>query len=205
MSSADPGARLLSGLSRSITPEEYEACVRDQTITEALATYEIAPGDVFFLPAGRIHAIGAGSFLAEIQQTSDLTYRIYDYGRLGLDGKPRELHIKEAKEAIDYRVYPSYKEEYSGQKRRDPTGGLPVFHDYPVRPGPSVPQRSLGLDSFFVVMCVDGGGTLIDSEASGKKHSLPIRQGETVLIPATSESVALLPDGAMTCLGSYIP
>lgn len=203
---ADPGARLLSGLSRSITPEEYETRVRDHTITEVLATHEIAPGDVFFLPAGRIHAIGAGSFLAEIQQTSDLTCRIYDYGRLGLDGKPRELHIEEAKEAIDYQVYPSYREEYSKIKNAEtllvscPYFTTTLFDlDRPFRKDLS------GLDSFFVVMCVDGGGTLTDSEAGGEKHSLPIRQGETVLIPATSESVALLPDGAMTCLGSYIP
>ena len=90
---ADKGAHLLSGLTQEISPEEYEDRVRDHTITDVLARHDIAPGDVFFLPAGRIHAICAGSFVAEIQQTSDLTYRIYDYGRLGLDGKPRDLHI----------------------------------------------------------------------------------------------------------------
>ncbi len=85
-----------------------------------LASYRIAPGNVFSSPAGRIHAIGAGAFVAEIQQTSDLTYRIYDYGRLGLDGKPRELHIEQAKEAIDYDVYPDYRTEYSASRTPRP-------------------------------------------------------------------------------------
>lgn len=76
---ADKGARLLSGLTQEITPEEYEEKVKDNTITDVLASYDVHPGDVFFLPAGRIHAIGAGTFVAEIQQTSDITYRIYDY------------------------------------------------------------------------------------------------------------------------------
>ena len=106
---ADKGARLLSGLTQEITPEEYEERVRDNSIMEVLARYDVRKGDVFFLPAGRIHAIGAGAFVAEIQQTSDITYRIYDYGRLGLDGKPRQLHIEQAKEAIDYRVFPDYR------------------------------------------------------------------------------------------------
>lgn len=101
---ADEGAHLMSGLSKQITPEEYAARVEGHTITDVLRDYAVSPGDVFFLPAGRIHSIGAGSFIAEIQQTSDITYRIYDFGRLGLDGKPRELHTALAKDAIDYTV-----------------------------------------------------------------------------------------------------
>ena len=78
---ADKGAHLRSGFSKQVTPAEYAASVADNTITDILADYEIHPGDVFFLPAGRVHSIGAGSFIAEIQQTSDLTYRIYDFNR----------------------------------------------------------------------------------------------------------------------------
>ena len=91
---ADRGAHLKAGFSQKITPEEYERRVADNTLTDVLCDYAVQPGDLFFLPAGRVHAICAGSFVAEIQQTSDVTYRIYDYGRLGKDGKPRELHTE---------------------------------------------------------------------------------------------------------------
>lgn len=86
---ADEKAHLMSGLTKNITPEEYASKVDDNTVTEVLHDYNVKAGDVFFLPAGRIHSIGSGCFIAEIQQTSDITYRIYDFGRKGLDGKPR--------------------------------------------------------------------------------------------------------------------
>ena len=113
---AAPGAHLLTGLTEKITPEQYAAKVADGTITDVLARYDVHPGDVFFLPAGRIHAICGGCFIAEIQQTSNITYRIYDYGRLGLDGKPREVHTELAKDAIDYTVYPDYRTHYSPEQ-----------------------------------------------------------------------------------------
>ena len=98
---ADEGAHLKSGFSQQLTPAEYERMVADHTLTDALCDYPVIAGDLFFLPAGRVHAICAGTFVAEIQQTSDITYRIYDYGRTGADGKPRELHTELAKDAID--------------------------------------------------------------------------------------------------------
>ena len=110
---ADPGARLLSGFSQQITPADYVRLVGEDRITQVLASHSVSEGDVFFLPAGRIHAIGGGVRLAEIQQSSDITYRIYDYGRPGLDGKPRELHTEQARDAIDYRVYPGYRSCYT--------------------------------------------------------------------------------------------
>ena len=93
--------RLKCGFSQEMTPAEYDRRVADKTITDVLAEYALAPGDVFFLPAGRVHAIGRGAFIAEIQQTSDLTYRIYDYDRLDIDGKPCQLHTGMARDAID--------------------------------------------------------------------------------------------------------
>ena len=202
---ADEGAHLLSGLTREITPDEYETRVKDNTITDVLASHSIAKGDVFFLPAGRIHAIGAGSFVAEIQQTSDITYRIYDYGRLGLDGKPRELHVAQAKEAIDYTVFPEYRTEYSRVRNEEvvlvnckyfTTGLLDLDKAF---------EKDLSsLDSFLVVMCVGGEGTVIDTEGDGKTYEMAVRQGETILIPATSRKVSFIPSGAMTCLTSCI-
>lgn len=201
---ADPGAALYCGMAAPITPEEYTERVADGTITDVLSRYEVRPGDVFFLPAGRVHAICRGCFVAEIQQTSDLTYRIYDYGRKGLDGKPRELHTELAREAIDYRVLPSYRTDYSNASNKDievvsckyfTTSVLDLTEPF-VKPLSE-------LDSFLVVMCVSGEGTLIDEEPEGA-FRMALRQGETVLIPATSRSVRFEPKGTMKVLTSCI-
>ena len=109
---SDADASLRSGLKQQITPEQYKEMVENDTITEALSEYPVKEGDVFFLPAGRIHSIGAGCFLAEIQETSDVTYRIYDFKRQDAEGNYRQLHTKEAAECIDYTVYPDYRTQY---------------------------------------------------------------------------------------------
>ena len=108
----EKGAYLYSGLNREISPQEYDELVENNSICSVLNRFEVQPGDVFYLPAGRIHAIGAGCRLAEIQQCSDITYRIYDYGRKGLDGRPRQLHTEWARSAIDYNYYPDCKTVY---------------------------------------------------------------------------------------------
>jgi mannose-6-phosphate isomerase len=112
---AEPGASILAGLKEELTPEDYKRRVADGTIVDALARHEVHPGDVFYIPAGRVHTIGAGILLADIQQTSDITYRIYDYNRPGLDGKPRQLHTELAAEALDYRVYDNYRTLWQNQ------------------------------------------------------------------------------------------
>lgn len=202
---ADPGACLYSGLKEEITPESYTERVSAGTITEVLARHDVHPGDVFFLPAGRIHAICSGCLIAEIQQTSDLTYRIYDYGRAGLDGKPRELHTELAREAIDYKVYPEYRTPYTPVKdgetelvscRYFTTCLLDLEHPF---------AKDLSdTDSFLVVMCLSGSGTLTDAEPDGEQ-GIGLRQGETVLIPASSAGVTFKPaPGGMKLLTSYI-
>ncbi len=113
------GASLRIGFDRRVDAETYAAAVADHTICDLLRDHPIAAGDVFFLPAGRVHSIGAGAFIAEIQQTSDLTYRIYDYDRPGPDGKPRELHTELAKEAIDYTVPDDYRTHYERIRNKD--------------------------------------------------------------------------------------
>ena len=197
---ADPGAKLYSGLSRDITPSDYEIMVADGSITDALACHEVHPGDVFFLPAGRIHAICSGCFVAEIQQTSDLTYRIWDYGRLGLDGKPRELHTKLAREAIDFRVQDTYRTLYEPvQDEEVVLVSCPYFTTSVYDLTLPYARDLSGLDSFMVVMCVSGSGSL---EVDGE--SLDIRQGETVLIPASADDVCFIPDDSMKLITSYI-
>ncbi len=184
--SAAPGASLISGFSRSISPEEYVELVSRDEITSVLAKHSVQPGDVFFLPAGRVHAIGAGCYLAEIQQTSDITYRIYDYNRPGLDGKPRQLHTQEAKDAIDYKVYPDYRTHYVPEKDSEVTlVDCPYFRtclldlDAPF---------SRGFDEssdFVALVCMEGSCTV-----RTEKDCAGLKAGETILL--------LQPDGKFT-------
>ena len=197
---ADKGAHLLAGLTKKITPEEYAAKVADGTITDVLARYDVHPGDVFFLPAGRIHAICGGCFIAEIQQTSNITYRIYDYGRLGLDGKPREVHTELAKDAIDYTVYPDYRTHYSPEKDEEQeVVSCPYFTTSILDLTLPYAKDLSGIDSFMVVMCLSGSGSL---EVDGEE--VPVHQGETVLIPASADDVCFVPEDGMKVLTSYI-
>jgi len=197
---ADPGASLYCGLAKEITPEEYAARVADGTITDVLARYEVHPGDVFFLPAGRIHAICSGCFIAEIQQTSDLTYRIWDYGRLGLDGKPRQLHTELAQEAIDYTVLKDYRTPYTPlQDEEVEVVNCDYFTTSILDLTLPYAKDLSGIDSFTVVMCLSGAGTM---EVDGEEVSL--QQGQTVLIPATADDACFIPLERMKLLVSHL-
>ena len=177
---ADVGAKIYSGLSKSITPEEYERLVSepntagDNPMASVIATHESHDGDLYFLPAGRLHAIGAGNFLAEIQQTSDITYRVYDFGRKDAHGKPRELHVAEAKDAIDYQVWPEYRSSYDSTKPTSQLINCPYFivHRVVVQ---VAAQVDFQCDSFVVVMCLWGEANI---------NGIHIHQGETILVPA---------------------
>ena len=212
---AEPGAHLYSGMKVGITPEEYERRVADGTIIDVLARHDVQPGDVFFLPAGRIHTICSGCFVAEIQQTSDLTYRIYDYGRLGLDGKPRELHTELAKDAIDYKVYTDYRKDYTPVKDAETELiSCKYFTTSLFDLNNKITKDLSHIDSFLTVMCISGSGTLTDAEpvfdeegrrGPTKGHHTTIHQGETVLIPATSVGVTFSPaENGMKLLACYI-
>ena len=197
---AEPGAHLLAGLTEQITPEEYERRVADGTITDVLARHDVHPGDVFFLPAGRIHAICGGCFIAEIQQTSNITYRIYDYGRLGLDGKPREVHTELAKDAIDYTVYPDYRTHYEPRQNEEQEVVSCKYFTTSIYDLTLPYAKDLSeIDSFLVVMCLTGSGAI---EVDGEE--VPVHQGETVLIPAAADDICFVPDGSMKVLTSYI-
>ncbi len=198
---ADENAHLMSGLTEEITPEEYASKVEDNTITDVLHDYNVKADDVFFLPAGRIHSIGSGCFIAEIQQTSDITYRIYDFGRVGLDGKPRELHTEESKAAIDYSVLPDYKTEYKYAKGVEcELVDCRYFKTSLYDIDAEVSKEMGGLDSFMIVICIGGCGTLRDNEG----NEISVRQGETVLLPACTGSFTMVPDGSMKVLTSHV-
>lgn len=196
---SDAGAKLYSGLKQQITPEEYKVMVENDTICDALAQYEVKEGDVFFLPAGRIHAIGAGCFLAEIQQTSDVTYRIYDYKRKDKDGNYRELHTKEAAESIDYHVEKNYRTHYTAQPNRGITlVKCPYFCTsvYDIDSPMTIDYSSL--DSFVILIGMKGEGMLTDNEG----NTVSLKAGETILLPATTRWVKA--EGRVKFLETYV-
>ena len=178
---SDVGAKIYSGLRKSITPDDYERLVSadneengENPMASVIATHEAHDGDLYFLPAGRLHAIGAGNFLAEIQETSDITYRVYDFGRKDAHGKPRELHIQEARDAIDYQVWPEYRSSYDSTKPISQLINCPHFivHRVVVQVASQVDFKT---DSFVVVMCLWGEANI---------NGVHIHQGETILVPA---------------------
>ena len=181
-----PDAKLYSGLKQQITPEEYKKMVADDTICDALAQYEVKEGDVFFLPAGRIHAIGTGCFLAEIQQTSDVTYRIYDFKRKDKDGNYRELHTREAAESINYAVEQDYRTHYIPKKNEGvQLVSCPYFTTAVYDLDEAMTLDYSELDSFVILIGMKGEGTIVDDE--GNETSL--KAGETVLISATTKEL----------------
>ena len=185
---AKENAFLYSGFSRAMTPDEYVQSLADHTFLDYLQRHAVEAGDVFFLPAGRVHAIGAGCFIAEIQQTSDITYRIYDYNRKDADGNPRELHTDLAKDAIDYAIYPDYKLEYI--PRHQPVQTLvscPYFTTNRIEKKKGDIIQLPAHDSFSIFIGLEGAAELTDS----KGYSVELRQGETVLVPAENRSTTL--------------
>jgi mannose-6-phosphate isomerase len=193
-----PDAKLYSGLKQQLTPEEYKQMVEDDSICDALAQYAVKDGDCFFIPAGRIHAIGHGCQLIEIQQTSDVTYRIYDYKRRDKDGNLRQLHTKEAAESIDYRVLPDYRTHYEPTKNE---GQLLVECPYFNTAVYDLDEPMLidysELDSFVVLICLKGEGSLtIDDE------KVTFREGDTLLLPAYINNVRV--EGEVKFLETYV-
>ena len=192
---SEPGASLYNGLKKQITPEKYKEMVENKTICDALAKYTVSDGDCFFIPAGRIHAILNGCYLVE---TSDVTYRIYDYDRLDKDGKPRQLHIKEAAESIDYTVQSDYQTHYTPKKNESvPLIECPYFNTavYDLTEPMEIDYSEL--DSFVVLIGLKGEGTLnIDGE------EVVLHAGESILIPATTKAVRT--EGTMKFLETYV-
>ena len=197
--SSDKGAKLYSGLKKKITPEEYAAMVENDTICDALAQYEVKEDDVFFLPAGRIHAIGAGCFLAEIQQTSDVTWRIYDFKRKDKDGNYRELHTKQAAEAINYNVEKDYRTNYLPEKNQGVNlVSCPYFNTavYDLNEPMTIDYSEL--DSFVILIGLSGEGTVTDA----KGNTTSLKAGETILLPATNAQVKV--EGTVKFLETYV-
>ena len=196
---SDKDAKLYSGLKKQITPEQYKAMVEDDTITDALAQYEVKEDDCFFLPAGRIHAIGTGCFLAEIQQTSDVTYRIYDFKRKDKDGNYRQLHTKEAAECINYTVEDDYRTHYEHKKNEGVTlVECPYFTTAVYDLDEPMTLDYSELDSFVILIGLKGEGTITDNEG----NTVTISAGESILVPATTDTLKV--EGTIKMLETYV-
>ncbi len=198
--SASEGAGLYSGFSQQITPDEYVKRVENNTITDVLSFHKVKSGDVFFLPAGRIHAIGKGIFIAEIQQSSNITYRIYDYNRKDKNGNTRELHTELAKDAIDYKLYDDLLTTYTPASDKEvKLAECQYFVTNLLDVTNSVECEIAKRDSFVIYICMGGEATVTDSEGG----VTPIKQGETILVPASTEKVTIT--GKAKLLECYIP
>lgn len=197
---ADEDARLRSGFAKQVTSEEYVASVENSTICDILKEYKVSKGDLFFLPAGRIHSIGAGCFIAEIQQTSNITYRIYDFNRVDADGNSRELHTELAKGAIDYTLLDDYRTEYD-RTSKDCEVELvkcPYFTTSLYNITSEMTLDYSTLDSFIIYICLEGGATLLCDT-----NRVEIAQGESILIPATTSNIEIIPNKECKLLTTY--
>nr|WP_290427118.1 type I phosphomannose isomerase catalytic subunit [Coprobacter tertius] len=200
--SAQEGAGLYSGFSKQIDAEEYVKRVNDNTIMDVLQFHPVKSGDVFFLPAGRVHAIGKGIFIAEIQQTSDITYRIYDYNRKDANGKGRELHTELAKDAIDYNMYSDLKTIYKPETDRAvELVSCKYFTTNLLDIDKKIKRDIADKDSFVIYICMEGETELTDN--NGVKIS--VRRGDTVLVPASLQWVEISPEKSGKLLECYIP
>ena len=184
----DENARINVGFTKEITPKEYEQRVANNTIMEVVACHNSKPGDLFYLPAGRIHSIGAGNLIAEIQRTCDITYRVYDFDRRDAQGNTRELHTKWAKNAIDFTVQESYvtscPTDISGETKLVKceyfdTSRIITDSEYEI--------LSPDAESFRIIMCLKGSVEITDNMG----NTTSIHQGETVLVPAITSKLTL--------------
>lgn len=203
---AKPGAYLYAGFSERLTPEEYARKVADGTICGSLARHEVHKGDVFYLPAGRVHAICGGILLAEVQQSSDVTYRIFDYNRPGMDGKPRELHTALASKALDFEVLDQYRTVYDDDAHRaNHCIDSPYFNVRVVDIEAPFHRNLLKYDSFIITMCLKGDCKIRMRTPSSEEHETTLKEGHSSLIPAAIADYDVIPlDGKTLLLDAFI-
>jgi mannose-6-phosphate isomerase len=198
---AEKDAEIICGFNREMDRDTYLKHLQNKTLKEILNFEKVETGNVFFTPSGRVHAVGAGILLAEIQQTSDITYRIYDWDRVDEKGKTREMHTELALDAIDFKFYATYRTDYKAEMNQTTniadckyfTTGL-IYFDKPVEKDYNF------IDSFIIYMCLDG--KIIIDYGPGLSESMAA--GETVLIPAAIKNLTLVPQGTARALEVYV-
>ena len=185
-----PGASLCSGFNADFSADGYTKSLSDGTLMNHLSRHETQPGDCFFIPAGRIHSIGAGNFLVEIQQSSNDTFRVYDFDRTDAEGHKRELHVAQAREALDYKAYPEYRTQYEPHPNDcTPLVDCPQFTTRLYELTAPLKADYTDIDSFVILIAFEGAATLRYAEGE-----LTLRAGESVLFPATTEGVEIVPE-----------
>ncbi len=199
---ADEGASLISGFNQPVTKETYLQHLQNGTLDQLLNREQVQKDDVFFIPAGRVHTIGKGCFLAEIQQSSDITYRIYDFDRTDAQGNKRELHTEQALDAIDYKHYDAYKTTYASALNQPiQIAACPYFQTNVLEYTKPLERDYSGFDSFVIFIGLEGQAQL--QFAEGKLET--IKKGEVVLLPATFKKVTLKTATSFKILETYVP
>ncbi len=198
---AEPEAGLIMGFKHDTTQQEYLQGLHNNTLPALLNTEKVKKGDCFFIPAGTVHAICKGCFIAEIQQTSDITYRIYDYNRRDKNGNTRELHTDLATDVINYNgqkqhAIPYHQHENHTEKLVD----CEYFTTNYLKFNKEIEKDYIALDSFVIYMCLEGNFTLVYET----DKTIQVRKGETVLIPACLKNLFLLPEKEAGILEIYI-
>jgi len=196
----DPGSTLIAGFNQELDEQTYLDKLNSGHIMDILNKEDVSAGDVFFLPAGRVHTIGKGLLIAEIQQTSDITYRIYDFDRVDDHGNKRELHTQEALAAIDYKHYPEYKTKYQPEKNEAvKLVSCPYFTTNLLDFDKSTSKDYTSLDSFVIHVCVEGAYNV-----TYNGETYPVKMGECILLPKSIDKVELETTGGFKILESYI-
>lgn len=184
-----PGASLCSGFNADFSADGYTQSLEDGTLMQHLSRHVTQPGDCFFIPAGRIHSIGAGNFLVEIQQSSNDTFRVYDFDRTDAQGNKRQLHVAEAREALDYKAYPEYRTHYTLQPNAcTPLVNCPQFTTRLYSLTESVKADYSAIDSFVILIAFEGSATIRYDEGE-----LMLKAGQSVLFPATTQGIEIKP------------
>ena len=197
---ADEGAGLYVGFNQKITAQQYMDAVENGTLENYLKFYPVKAGDTFMIPAGTVHAIGKGVLLAEIQQPSDITFRIYDWNRVDANGERRELHTEEAFEAIHSEEnLGDFKVNYTPEKNKTVTlVHSPYFNTNLLEMDMQVEKSFVNLDSFVIYMCLEGNAFLICDD-----YKECLETGEVVLVPAEVDHLTIIPDPKAKLLEVY--
>lgn len=184
---ADKEADLIVGFNKTVTKQEYQKSIENDTLLDLLNYEKVKEGDTFFINTGKIHAIGAGVVLAEIQQTSDVTYRVFDFNRKDKDGNLRELHTDLALDAMDYEKKDDFKVTYNKQQNTiNKMVDCPYFKTNYLQVTEDIIFDVAERDSFTIYMCVAGSASIANEYGDAS-----IKKGETLLLPASSKKISI--------------
>ena len=207
--STKPGAKILAGMKKEVNKDEYTSLVESGDILDYVAQHDSHPGDTFYIPAGRVHGIGAGNLLIEVQQSSDITYRIFDYNRRDANGNTRELHTEQALDAIDFKVYDDYRTQAGKPAAAAPGCEYSLLVESPffvvkkINLATKAPTKIESSNSFVSLTCIEGTACCRvrtveagDDEAQETTFTTTIQKGESALIPASCVSSASISGNA---------